>query len=359
MLMSRFMNERYRDLHEYVPGEQPKERRYIKLNTNENPYPPSDAVIRAVREFDAGNLKLYPDPDASVLLKKIAETYGVNPENVIVSNGSDDVLSMIFAAFGGKGAAFPDITYGFYTVFASLYDVKYTEIPLRSDYTISPDDYMNMGKLIVIANPNAPTGIALTTDEIERIVRSNPDSVVVIDEAYVDFGAQSAVPLTKKYGNLCVVMTFSKSRSLAGARLGFAVGNEALIRDLYKIKYSTNPYSVNSLTQAIGAAALDSREYYAENCKKIGKTRDIFADKLRSLGFYVTPSLANFVFARHGTISGEYLYRSLRQKGILVRRFDTPRIEEFLRITVGTEDDMETLCETLAGIISEAKGERT
>lgn len=352
------MNERYRDLHEYVPGEQPKERRYIKLNTNESPYPPSDAVVRAVREFDAGSLKLYPDPDASVLLKKIAEMYDVHPENVIASNGSDDVLSMIFAAFGGKGAVFPDITYGFYTVFASLFDVKYTEIPLRSDYTISPDDYMNVGGLIVIANPNAPTGIALRTDEIERIVKSNPDSVVIIDEAYVDFGAVSAVPLTKKYDNLCVVMTFSKSRSLAGARLGFAVGNEALIRDLYKIKYSTNPYSVNALTQAIGAAALDSREYYAENCKKIEKTRDAFADKLRSLGFYVIPSLANFVLARHGTMCGEYLYRALRQKGILVRRFDTLRIEDFLRITVGTEDDMETLYEALVGIISEAKGER-
>ncbi len=354
--MSRFMHERYRGMHEYVPGEQPRERKYIKLNTNENPYPPSGEVLDAVKSFDADRMRHYPDPDASSLSREIAAHYGVNPENVIISNGSDDILNMAFMAFGGSGAIFPDITYGFYPVFAALHGVRYKESPLNSDFTVNVRDFEGTGRFTVIANPNAPTGLALPLCEIERIVRSNPDAVVLIDEAYVDFGGESAVSLTHTYDNLLVVMTFSKSRSLAGLRLGFAIGNEALIRDLYKIKYSTNPYNVNALSAAAGTAAMRSSEYYRGCCQKIISTRRMTQARLCERGFHVTDSSANFIFAEHPEIKGVSIYEALRRDGILVRRFDTPRIENYIRITVGTDEEMAALLTSLEKIIDEYKG---
>ena len=268
--MSRFFSERYSNLIPYTPGEQPKNMEYIKLNTNESPYPPSQNVYEAVKK-EAEKLHLYSDPQASVITEKIANRYGVDKSQVLVTNGSDEVLNFAFMAFGSskKEMLFPNITYGFYTVFAELNGLRYREVPLKGDFTIDVNDYIGKDTMIVIANPNAPTGIALTLDEIEKIVKSNKNSVVVIDEAYVDFGAQSAVSLVDKYDNLLVTMTFSKSRSMAGGRIGFGIGSREIINDLNTIKYSTNPYNVNRISQVAGACAIDSDEYYMANCKEI------------------------------------------------------------------------------------------
>ena len=263
--MSRFFARRYAGLTEYVPGEQPRDQQYIKLNTNESPYPPSQGVLDAVSTAEVKKLNLYSDPDARDLTAAVAGAYGVGPENVFLSNGSDDILNFSFMAFCDGGARFPEVTYGFYQVYAALHGVTYDTPALREDFSIDPQDYCSAGKTVVLANPNAQTGVALPLSDIERIVRSNPDNVVVIDEAYVDFGAESAVPLTKRYDNLLVVQTFSKSRSMAGARLGFAIGSAGLIADLNKIKYSTNPYNLNRLTQIAGVAALKDQAYYDEN----------------------------------------------------------------------------------------------
>lgn len=354
MKKSPYLSEKYRSLSAYVPGEQPKDKRYIKLNTNESSYPPSDGV-RAVMTPDAANtLALYPDPEATALRAALADGFGVGAENVTVSNGSDDILNFVFMAYGpDRGAAFPDITYGFYQVFCELHGIDYKKVPLKNDFTVDPDDYMGCGRLIVIANPNAPTGLALPLCEIERIVSENTDSVIVIDEAYVDFGGESAVPLTKKYKNLIVIGTFSKSRSLAGARLGYAVADETLISDLTLLKYSTNPYDVDSITQRIGAAAVADDAYYKANCRRIIETREEFTQSLCGMGFEVLPSKTNFVFARHPDVCGEAIYRKLRERGVLVRHFDSPRIKEYNRITIGTESDMKTVAAVISEIVRE------
>ena len=352
--MSRFISKRFDALEEYVPGEQPTDRKYVKLNTNESPYPPSDSVIEAAAR-EAKTLQLYPDPECGKLTDALAKLFGVSTENIVLGNGSDEILNFCFAAYCDeqKGAAFPNYTYGFYSVFSQLYNIDYTEIPLKSDFTVNVEDYLNIGKTVFIANPNAPTGIALPLCDIERILQSNPDDIVVIDEAYVDFGAESAIPLINKYDNLVVVGTFSKSRSLAGARLGFAVASAPLIRDLNKLRYSTNPYNINRVTLAAGLAAVNDNDYYMDNCKKIIATRTRAAEMLKAMNFAVLPSCANFVFAKYnGDISGGDIYRRLKDNGVLVRHFDKAGIEDYLRITVGTDGEMDILFDKLKQILS-------
>jgi len=345
--MSKFLNNNLKSLEAYTPGEQPRDKKYIKLNTNESPYPPSCAVIDAVNSQEVSDLRLYSDPLCKTLKEKLADRYDVKYENVFVSNGSDESLNFYFMAFCGleNPVVFPEISYGFYKVFADLYGIPYTAIPLKSDFSIDISDYIGINKNIVIANPNAPTGLALPLSDIERIVASNPENIVLIDEAYVDFGGESAVSLTKKYDNLLVVQTFSKSRSLAGARLGYAIGNAEIIADLEKIKYSTNPYNINRLTLVAGSAAIDSDEYFAENCRRIMATRSYTTNELTKLGFTCIPSSTNFIFAKSDDISGNDLYLKLKEKGVLIRHFSTPAICEYNRITIGTQEEMETFIE--------------
>ena len=354
--MSKFLTEKLSGLVPYTPGEQPRERKYIKLNTNESPYPPSEKAIEYA-SLEAKRLMLYSDPDCKELRRELSNTLGVEENNVILTNGSDEVLNFAFMAYCDekRGAAFPDITYGFYKVFAAVNSVPYKEIPLKEDFKIDVNDYIGTGEVVFIANPNAPTGIALPLSEIERIVSSNPDRIVVIDEAYVDFGAESAVSLISKYENLLVTGTFSKSRSMAGARLGFGVGCKEIIEDLTRIRYSTNPYNVNRMTAAAGVGALKDKEYFSENCKKIIKTREKCKKELKKLGFYFTDSKTNFIFAKHNRIGGKELYLALKERGILVRHFDSQRISDFLRITVGSEEEMQTLLYNIKQITESAK----
>ena len=353
--MSRFFSRKHEALEAYVPGEQPRDQQYVKLNTNESPYPPSPGV--AARMAQARPLNLYCDIPCTGLRERMAERLDVAPENLLFSNGSDEALNFVFMAYGDAEHpfVFPDITYGFYTVFGALNNVPYRQIPLGADFSIDPADYCHAGANVLLANPNAPTGMALSPSQIEPVVQSNPDHVVVIDEAYVDFGAESCVPLTKIYDNLLVVQTFSKSRSLAGARLGFAVGNRALIDDLNTIKYSTNPYNVNSLTQAAGEAALDEDDYYRANCQKIIRTRENTRTALEALGFTVLPSQANFLFARHPAVSGQRLYERLKARGVLVRHFTQPAIADYNRITIGTPEQMDILLEQTKQILQQGE----
>lgn len=352
--MSRFFSHKYEALEPYTPGEQPRDMKYIKLNTNESPYPPTPSVIDAVRE-EAGRLQLYSDPECTELIEVFAKRYGVKKETLIMTNGSDEVLNFAFMAFcdSDHPIVFPDLTYGFYPVFAKLSGIPYEEIPLRDDFTVNVDDYIGIGKNIVIANPNAPTGIALPLSDIEKIVSSNPDNVVIIDEAYVDFGGESAVSLIEKYDNLLVTGTFSKSRSLAGARLGFGFGNPAIISDLHTIRYSTNPYNVNRMTMAAGYRAICDDEYYMNNAKKIIECREFTKGELEALGFKVLPSKANFLFAETEKIDGGELYLQLKNRGILVRHFTKERIKNFNRITVGTKEEMTALIAAIKDILKE------
>ena len=352
--MSRFLNDWYNRLEVYTPGEQPRDMQYVKLNTNESPYPPAPAVVEAATA-EAGRLQLYSDPVCAELRDAIAARYGVKRENVYVSNGSDDILNFAFMAFGGGNRAyFPDISYGFYKVYGDLHGVVYTRVPLKDDFSIDPADYMNRDGMVVLANPNAPTGLALDAEAIEGIVRSNPDHVVLIDEAYVDFGAQSVAPLTAKYDNLLVAQTFSKSRSMTGARLGFAIANEKLIEDLNRIKFCTNPYNVNRMTLAAGVASLANDDYYMANCRKIAETRAAASASLRAMGFEVLPSLANFIFVRTPKMDGGTLYRELKKRGVLVRHFDAPRISDYNRVTIGTPEQMDVLIENIKEILEGA-----
>lgn len=349
--MSRFLNNKYLSLEAYTPGEQPQDMQYIKLNTNESPYPPAPEVLEALNRSDIADLRLYSDPDCAQLKIALAETYGVEKENIFVSNGSDDILNFAFMAFGENGAAYPDISYGFYPVFAQLHNIDSTVVPLKEDFSIDPADYFGLNRLIVIANPNAPTGMTLSASQVESILTANPGSVVLIDEAYVDFGGDSCVPLTKKYDNLLVVMTYSKSRSMAGARLGFAVGSKALIRDLDLLKYSTNPYNVNRLTLKLGKATLDAADYYKEKCAAIIETRTYTTGELENLGFTVLPSAANFIFAKKDGVDGGYIYQQLKKRGVLIRHFTKERIKDYNRITIGTKEQMDVFLEKLKEII--------
>lgn len=351
--MSRFLADKYLSLKEYVPGEQPKDRSYIKLNTNESPFPPSQGVVDAVSREQIESLRLYPDPDASELKEALAKEYGVKPQNIFVANGSDDILNFSFMAFSQHGAAYADITYGFYKVFAKLHGARSEVIPLEDDLTLDAKKYIGKNKLIVIANPNAPTGLCISLREIEEIAKSNPDNVVVIDEAYVDFGGESAAKLTEKHSNLLVVMTYSKSRSLAGARLGFAIANAELIGDLDRIRNSTNPYNVNRLTQIAGIKAIEESDYYKANCQRIIEAREYTKRELKTLGFDYTDSKANFIFAKSPDIGGEELYLRLKDKGILVRHFNDERICEYVRVSIGTLDDMAKFIGAVKEILNE------
>lgn len=351
--MSRYLNKNLSKMASYTPGEQPQDKKYIKLNTNESPYPTSDGVVNALSKDKIQNLRLYCDPECKVLKETIANCYGVDSKNVFVSNGSDEVLNFAFMAYGQNGVAFADITYGFYSVFADLYGLQTQIIPLKQDFSLDIDGFCNQNKLVVIANPNAPTGMEISLQDIEKILQTNKDGVVVIDEAYVDFGGTSAVSLTKKYKNLLVAQTFSKSRSMAGARLGFAIADEELIYDLEKIKYSTNPYNVNSLTQIAGIYAIKDNQYYLDNAKQIIKTREWTAKELEKLGFTVLPSKANFLFAKTDKIDGQALYLSLKERGVLVRHFTKDRIKDFNRITIGTLEQMQIFIQKIKEILGE------
>lgn len=354
--MSRFFSSRCAGLPAYVPGEQPQDQPYIKLNTNESPYPPSPGVLAAVTA-QAEKLCLYPDPDAGALRAALARAYGVEPENVFLSNGSDDILNFAFLAFGEAGVLAPAVTYGFYPVYAALHHLDYRTAAVNGDFSLNPEEYHGAGRMVVLANPNAQTGIALGLEAVEGIVRANPGQVVLVDEAYVDFGAQSAVELTKRYDNLLVVQTFSKSRSMAGARLGFAVGDRGLVDDLRRIQYATNPYNLNRMTQAAALAALAEQSYYDENCRRIQETRAYTRNALEALGFTCTDSLANFLLASSPELPGGQLYRRLKERGILVRHFSDERLEDWVRITIGTRNQMEALAAAVADLLAIAREE--
>ena len=349
--MSRFLNDRYRSLEAYTPGEQPRDMQYIKLNTNESPYPPAPSVVEAMTAEQVELLRLYSDPTAKELKEKLAGLYEVQPENVFVSNGSDEVLNFAFMAFGGKGVLFPEISYGFYEVYADLYQLDSEKIPLEPDFSLDYRKYCGKGKMVVIANPNAPTGMSIPVWQIEEILKSNPDSLVLIDEAYVDFGGETCLPLIAKYDNLLVTRTFSKSRCLAGGRLGYAFGNASIIADLEKIKYSTNPYNINRLTLLLGAATVDAEPYYQEKCREIMETRSWTKQQLENLGFEVLPSDTNFLFAKTETMDGGALYEALKARGILVRHFGNPKICQFNRITIGTKEQMVVFINTLKEVL--------
>ncbi len=354
--MSRFFSEKYASLTPYTPGEQPQERKYLKLNTNESPFPPSPFAQRLARQA-AGDLQLYSDPECKALVKIAAEKLGLAENEILFTNGSDEILNFAFMAFCDEShpAVFPNITYGFYPVFANINHIPYTEIPLNDDFTVNVNDYIGINKTVFIANPNAPTGIALSKAEIEKIVSSNPDNVVVVDEAYVDFGAESCIDLIHKYNNLLVCQTFSKSRSLAGARLGFGAACSELIADLNTVKYSTNPYNINRMTMAAGIGAISDTEYFENNCKKIIEAREFAAAELKKLGFTMTGSSSNFIFAKHPNVSGMDIYLSLKENGVLIRHFETPLLKDYNRITVGSLEQMRQFVSVLAEVLEEKK----
>lgn len=351
--MSRFLNAKYAGLTAYTPGEQPRDRQYIKLNTNESPYPPAPAVLAALGAEDVADLRLYSDPEGTVLREKLAGLYGVKPGQVFLSNGSDDILNFAFVAFGADGAVFPSLTYSFYPVFADLHQVAYETVPLKEDFSVDAAALAGRGKLTVLANPNAPTGLALSLDQVEAIVAADPSHVVVVDEAYVDFGAESAAALLDQYDNLLVVMTYSKSRSMAGARLGFALGSRAIIEDLEKLKYSTNPYNVNRLTLKLGQAAVDADGYFRDNARRIMATRAKTMQALRALGFSMPDSQANFLFLTHPKLDGAAFYQACKDRGILIRHFSDPAIAQYNRVTIGTEEEMAAFVQMAQEILKE------
>lgn len=350
--MSHYFSDKYQELKPYVPGEQPRDKRYIKLNTNESPFPPSPKAQKYAADA-ANDLQLYSDPECTVLRQKMAQLYGIKPSQIIFGNGSDEVLYLAFLAYCDEKtpAYFPDITYGFYKVFAEFLGIPAVTIPLDENFEICTEQYLGLNGTIFIANPNAPTGKVLSLSQIEQILQKNPDHIVVIDEAYIDFGGESAVKLIDKYDNLLVTQTFSKSRSLAGARLGMAFGNEALISDLRTAKYSINPYNVNSVTMAAGLGALEDEAYTQQNSRVIMKNREYTTTCLRKLGFNVLDSLANFVLAANPKIPGGELYAKLKDRGILVRYFDTERLRPYIRITIGTKEQMDAMLIAIQGIL--------
>ena len=354
--MSRFFSSKYDKLTPYVPGEQPRDRSYIKLNTNESPFPPSpNAQARAAEAVK--NLQLYCDPECTALVEKIAEMKGLKPSQVLLGNGSDETLYLSFLAYCDRNtpAIFPDITYGFYKVFAESLNLPYVTVPLEEDFSIDYKAYLNCGKTVFIANPNAPTGQLLTLAQIKEIADSNLGNAVIIDEAYIDFGGESAVAQLSCCENLLVTQTFSKSRSLAGGRLGMIFGSEAMIQDLKTIKYSINPYNVNTVTQAAGLGALEDEDYTQANCRVIQENRSFTTQQLRSLGFSVADSYANFVLAAHPAVSGGDMYAQLKNRGILVRYFNTDRLRPYVRITIGTMQEMESLLAAVKEILEEAQ----
>jgi len=329
----------------YVPGEQPNETKMIKLNTNENPYPPAPGVAKLLAGFDVDKLRLYPEPTCKVLVDAIAEYYGLDNSQVFVGVGSDDVLAMIFMTFfnSKKPILFPDITYSFYDVWADMLRIPYETKALDENFKIRKEDYYGENGGVIFPNPNAPTGILMELSEIEDIVAHNQDAIVVVDEAYIDFGGVSALPLTKKYDNLLVVQTFSKSRSMAGMRIGFAMGNPKLIRYINDVKYSFNSYTMNQTALALGVEAIRDKAYFEETRAKIIATREWTKQELKRLGFSFGDSMSNFIFATHATVPAREIFEALRKENIYVRYFSKERIDNYLRISIGTQAEMETL----------------
>ncbi|WRS28076.1 histidinol-phosphate transaminase [Oscillospiraceae bacterium MB08-C2-2] len=352
--MSRFLSRAVGAVKPYVPGEQPQDKAYVKLNTNECPYPPSPAVEKALAASPAQLLRLYPDPDSAKLRQAIGDYYSLPPEQVLACGGSDEALAYAFMAFFDRGdpVCFPDITYGFYQVYADLFGLDAKTIPLRGDYALCPEDFCGLPGNLFIANPNAPTGLCLEPEQIEQILRGDPHRLVVVDEAYGDFApGKSAVPLLGKYDNLLVVQTLSKSRSLAGMRIGFALGSAELIGDMNRVRCSFNPYNLSRLSMLCGIEAMADREYFEATVAKIMDTRKKTQQALAKLGFVYLDSSTNFIFARHPALEGKQLYLSLKESGILVRHFDLPRIQDFVRITIGTPDEMECLLKTIRRLL--------
>ena len=339
----------------YVPGEQPKNRNVIKLNTNENPYPPSPKVEEVLRT--TRDLRLYPDPAASELVEAIATYKGLSPEQVFPGVGSDDVLAMAFLTFfnSDKPVLFPDISYSFYEVWADLYGIQYRKKPLDDAFHIRKEDYYEENGGIIFPNPNAPTGVAMPLSEVEDILIHNPDVVVIVDEAYVDFGGETALPLIDRYDNLLVVQTFSKSRSMAGARIGYAMGSKELIRALNDVKYSFNSYTMNRPAILMGKASIEDEDYFCRTRDRILATREWFKKELSSLGFTFPDSKANFVFARHENIKAKDIFQAAREAGIYVRYFEKPRIDNYLRITIGTDEEMREFITFLISFMENAK----
>lgn len=338
----------------YTPGEQPQVTDVVKLNTNENPYPPSPSVRAILEDFEYGKMRLYPDPDSSVLVDAIAKRYNVKSSQVFAGVGSDDVLAIAFMTFFGseKPVIFPNITYSFYDVWADVYRIPYKQIPLNSDFTINREDYITENGGIVIANPNAPTGVMETIENIEYIVKNNPDSVVIIDEAYVDFGGESCLPLVEKYENLLVVQTYSKSRSMAGMRIGFAIGSEKLIKYMNDVKFSINSYTMNQITQLCGAASMADEEYFRETVDRIIATRERSKARLAYLGFVFPDSKTNFIFASPQKVSAQAIFEELKKRNIFVRYWNKPIICDYLRISIGTDEEMDRLFNALEEIIN-------
>lgn len=333
----------------YTPGEQPKAEKMIKLNTNENPYPPSPMVKVALKNMEPDCMRLYPDPTAHMLVEAIAEFYHLREDQIFVGVGSDDVLAMIFLTFfnSTKPILFPDITYSFYDVWAKMLRIPYETVSLDENFQIKKEDYFRENGGVIFPNPNAPTGLELSLSDVEEIVRENQDVVVVVDEAYVDFGAASALPLIEKYDNLLVVQTFSKSRGMAGMRIGYAMGNPLLIQYLNDVKYSFNSYTMDQTSLVMGTAAMKDREYFEKTVNKVVETREWTKGELRKLGFSFGDSKANFIFASHESCPAKELFEALRKENIFVRYFEKPRIDNYLRITIGTQLEMETFVEFL------------
>ena len=353
--MNKFWNDKIKEIEPYVPGEQPKDKKYIKLNTNENPYSPSKKVIEKIKSMNLEDLKLYPDPDVSKLREVIADYFSkkisekFTKEQIFVGNGSDEVLALIFMTFFNKGdkVYYPDITYSFYPVYADLFDLKEIKVPLNENFEIEIEKYFGLDGHIIITNPNAPTSIALKLEEIEKIAEKNPNQLVVVDEAYVDFGAESAVKLVNKYDNVLVVQTFSKSRSFAGMRLGYAIGSENIIEGLNRLKFSFNSYTIDRISIEAGIESFKDDDYFIKINAKIIETREKTVKKLKELGFKVLNSSANFIFISHNKVFAGDLYKNLKDNGVLVRYFAKDRIDNYLRVTIGTDEDMEIFIEKL------------
>lgn len=343
-----------RKVEPYIPGEQPKNKNVIKLNTNENPFPPSPMVEKILKEFDSDKLRLYPDTDSTVLVDALAERYGVKQSQIFVGVGSDDVLSMAFLTFfnSDKPVIFPDITYSFYDVWCDVYRIPYQTKPLKDDFTIDVNDYICENGGIVIPNPNAPTGVLESVEMFEEILKANPQSIVIVDEAYIDFGGKSCLELIEKYDNLLVVQTFSKSRSMAGARIGYAFGNEKLIKFMNDVKFSINSYTMNWVTQLTGAESVKDEEYFQKTTKEIIAVREYSKERLASLGFTFTDSMSNFIFASHKTVDAKTIFEKLKENNIFVRYWNKPRINNYLRITVGTREQMDAMFACLEEILA-------
>lgn len=350
--------DKLRNVEPYQAGEQPKIKNLIKLNTNENPYHPGEKVKDAIKNFDASVLPLYPNPDADELKHSIALYHGLNDNQVFLGNGSDEVLALTFlTCFNGQEPIlFPDISYSFYPVYCELYGMDYKMVPLNEQFEIVKEDYYQANSGIIFPNPNAPTGLLVSLEFIEDILKHNQDSIVVIDEAYIDFGGESAVSLLNKYENLLITQTFSKFRSLAGIRLGVALGNEEVIAKLYDVKNSFNSYPIDALAQVIGKASMDDSEYIKENAQKIISTREYVKEELKKLGFEMPDSYANFIFIKHPHYDAQALFTQLREKGILVRYFNKPRINQYLRVTIGTQQQMEIFLKEVKDIIKNTQG---